>query len=355
MLRTKRKVVVSLHGIRTRGTWQKDLSPLISEQGWIYYPLDYGWFSVLFFVPGYIRKRRIEWFRQRYNEIRSRYPGVIPSIIAHSFGTWILCQATRKYANIRFDQIILAGSVVPGSFDWQLIFARNQVTSVRNDSGRKDIWARLSRFFAWGTGSSGFTGFSQPQAFLTEAAHPDYDHSSAFGYDHYLGEWIPFLREQHPFANGEVPSDSEEPVSPYDAARWSAITYFKQYVCRIAEALTNNEKVTDHSGQVVRVKRHIVVLIPKAPGQAAQGAAKRYFAEKGWTPVLFSTSLQRTAHVTDLGEICDIPSTINSLLCLDHRTDDELIDAVDEFARMLQQRLNDPRSEIKGMVTIRRI
>jgi hypothetical protein len=355
MLRTKRKVIVSLHGIRTRGVWQKDLPPLISEQGWIYYPLDYGWFSFIFFIPGFLRKNKTEWFRKRYNEIRSRYPDVIPSIIAHSFGTWILCKALSKYKNLRFDKIILAGSIVPDDFDWKRIYDRNQVTSVRNDSGKKDIWARFSRFFAWGTGSSGFKGFSQPQPFVVEIVNSEYDHFSAFGYDHYLGEWIPFLSELNPFASGEIPWDSEEPVSPYDAARWSAITYFKQYICGIAGALTRNEMVTDNSGSPVKVKSRIVVLIPKTPGEASQGAAIRYYAERDWQPILFSGSTQRTARLSSEGEVCDIPSTLNSLLCLDHRTNSELIDAVDEFARTLEQWLNDPRSEVKGMVTILRI
>lgn len=354
MLRTKRKVIVSLHGIRTRGAWQKDLSPLISEQGWIYYPLDYGWFSLIFFIPGFFRKRKIEWFRDRYNEIKNRYPDVIPSIVAHSFGTWILCKAIWKYKNLRFDKIILVGSIVPDNFDWQRLYDRNQLTTVLNDSGRKDIWARFTKFIAWGTGSSGFAGFEQENDWLKDQDNPEYDHFSAFGYDHY-SDWIEFLSKRLPFKDGDIPWSSEEPVSPYDAARWSAISFFKQYIHGLANALVRKEEVNDRSGHPVAVKPAIVVLIPKTPGGASQVAADRYYAKNSLIPVFFVGPTKRSAHLGPDGKIYDIPSTLNTLLSLDHRTDSELIDAVNEFAKTLDLRINDADSEVKGMVEIVRI
>ena len=354
MLRTKRKIIVSLHGIRTRGAWQKDLSPLISEQGWIYYPLDYGWFSVVFFIPGFFRKRKVEWFRARYNEIRNRYPDVIPSIVAHSFGTWILCKAMSKYKNLRFDKVILVGSIVPDNFDWKMLHDRNQFTSIRNDFGTKDVWAKFSKFFALGTGDSGFAGFAQAESWIRNEENPEYDHFSAFGYDHYLGEWIPFLGERLAFANGQLPWHSEEPVSPYDAARWSAISFFKQYIRSLANSLIRNDKAVDEHENLIAVKPSIVVLIPKTPGGAAPMAAERSYKENDLKSVFFK-DIKRSAHVAPDGRVCDIPSTINTLLSLDERTDEDLVDAVDEFARTLDSRLNDADSDVKGMVTILRI
>ena len=355
MLRTKRKVVVSLHGIRTRGLWQKDLSPLLSEQGWIYYPLDYGWFSVLFFIPSVPRKRKIEWFRERYREIRNRYPDVIPSIIAHSLGSWIVCKAIFKYENLRFDKVILAGSIVPDNFDWKTVYERNQVTAVRNDCGKKDIWARFSKFFAWGTGRSGFRGFSQKGDYVIEHLYSEYGHSSAFGYDHYLGEWVPFLRQPIAFCSGEVPSDSEDSVSPYDAARWSAITYFKQYICRICAALVRGEIYLDGSPAAIRTKERLVILVPKTPGEASETVTSRYYSQNGLKRVTFGGPTRRTGQVGTDNVLYDIPTTINSLLCLDHRTDDELVDAVNEFAATLQERIDAADSEAKGVVGIKRI
>lgn len=354
-LRTKRKIIVSLHGIRTRGTWQKDLSPLLTEQGWIYYPLDYGWFSVLFFIPGFFRARKIEWLRERYSEIRNRYPDVIPSVIAHSFGTWILCRAIEKYEHLRFDKIILCGSIVQSKFNWQKIHSRNQVTTVRNESGQKDVWARFSKLIAWGTGDSGYKGFKQKEPFVIEQEYPEYDHGSVFGYDHYLGEWIPFLGLPVPFANGEIPWESEEPISPYDAARWSAITYFKQYICRLADAFQRDEVFADSGGTPLANVRRFVVLIPRTPGEASAISTGRYYSEKGFQRIFFGRPTQRTGQLGADGKAYDIPTTINSLLCLDHRTDEELVDAVNEFAATLQKRIDDPASEVRGIVEIVRI
>jgi len=354
MLRTKRKIVITLHGIRTRGLWQKELAPLISEQGWIYWPFDYGWFSLLSFVPSVFRTGKIEWFRKRYAEVSSRYPDVTPSIIAHSFGTWIVTKAIERYEHLRFDKVILSGSIAPCSFDWKRVYERNQIAAIRNDIGKRDVWARLSRFFAWGTGSAGFHGFGQYEPFLFQRAY-DYGHSSAFGHDHYLGEWIPFIARPLAFSNGHVPSEAEDSVSPYDAARWSAITYFKQYICRICAALVRGEVYDDSGVRPTRTAERLIVLIPRAPGEAAETATSRHYKENGLERVTLGGLTRRTCQIGSDGVLYDIPTTIQSLLCLDHRTDDELVDAVNEIAKTLQERIDGADSEAKGVVEIRRI
>jgi hypothetical protein len=230
-----------------------------------------------------------------------------------------------------------------------------RATAVRNDCGKKDIWARFSKFLAWGTGRSGSKGFSQKADYVVDHIYSEYGHSSAFGYDHYLGEWVPFLRETIAFCNGEVPSDSEDSVSPYDAARWSAITYFKQYVCRICAALVRGEIYLEGSSTPIRTEERVVILVPKTPGEASETVTGRYYTKNGLKCVTFGGVTRRTGQVGADNVLYDIPTTINSLLCLDHRTDDELVDAVDEFAATLQQRINAADSEAKGVVEIKRI
>lgn len=44
------RCVISLHGIRTRGVWQKDLAPVLARHGLIPYALDYGSFSIVKFA-----------------------------------------------------------------------------------------------------------------------------------------------------------------------------------------------------------------------------------------------------------------------------------------------------------------
>ena len=351
MLRTKRKVIISLHGIRTRGTWQKDLTPIITEQGWIHYPLDYGSFSLARFIPSLVRSQKIEWFRQQYNEVRGRYPHVVPSIIAHSFGTWLLCKTLGKYPNIKFDKIILSGSIAPRTFDWSGAYARNQFTAARNEIAKRDFWARHSKRFAWGTGDAGYAGFDQGADYLTQPVYSDYTHSSIFGDDHYLGAWMPFLGSIRRFADGSSPAESEEPVSPYDAARWSAITYMKQYVCRVAEAFTRDE-IFDDAGRPVHNCNLLRVVIPRTPGGASMNATRQYYKDSHLRTVTVGAVAPRTAHIDDAGVLYDIPTTVHSLLSLDHRTNEELVDAVAEFRMTLQKRLDHPDSDAKHVVEI---
>lgn len=346
-------MIVSLHGIRTRGTWQKELSPAISEEGWIYYPLDYGWFSLFFFIPSWFRAKKIEWFRKRYNEIRLRYPDVIPSIIAHSFGTWILCHAMRKYQNIKFDKIILCGCIVKSKFPWKMLHERDQFTTIKNDCGQKDCWAQFSGLFAWGTGNGGWKGFEVTESFMKNDFYSEFSHSSFFGLDHYQGEWIPFLNKHVAFSSGEFPWTHEEPVSPYDAARWSAITYYHQFIKRIARAFQNNQIVQKGSRLPITFSGRMTIIVPKTPGEASQIFLPVFFSRQGFQPIeIGPEGDRRTAHMNEEGTIFDIPSTINSLVQLDHRTDLELTDAVLEFRRTLERLIESPESDVKRIVNI---
>lgn len=355
-LRTKRKIVISLHGIRTRGTWQKDLSPIITEEGWIYYPLDYGRFSIYSYLIPFVRNRKVEWFRERYNEVTARYPGVTPSIIAHSFGTYILCKAIQKYSSLKFDKIILCGSVAPRDFDWRTVYSRNQVTAVKNDGGSNDLPAKLSRFFARGTGDAGFSGFDQKEDFIDDTIFNEFDHGSVFAYDHYLNEWIPFIDQIKPFSNGKVPSEFEEPISPYDAARWSAITYFHQYVKRVSEGILRDEIYTPDGSDLGIDVKMLVVLIPKTPGDASGAAAEGYYKTKGFRTVVVGNKVaKRTSQLGPDSFLYDIPTTINTLSFLDHRADDELVDAVTEFTRTLQKLISAPSSQVKQWIVIQQI
>jgi hypothetical protein len=56
--------VLTLHGIRTRGTWQKELVPALNGAGFNTVPLAYGFFWALALLIPRLRARKVEWFRQ---------------------------------------------------------------------------------------------------------------------------------------------------------------------------------------------------------------------------------------------------------------------------------------------------
>jgi serine/threonine-protein kinase len=151
---------------------------------------------VRFFVP-YARSAKVPWFRDTYHtEIMDRsvlasrdHP---PSIVAHSFGTLILGNAMLKYDWLRFDKIILCGSILPVHFPWDMLFERGQIQAVRNEYGVRDTWSGLVQWFVHGTGPSGRDGFSCTNARLQQERF-DYTHSEYFNSGHMEAKWLPFL------------------------------------------------------------------------------------------------------------------------------------------------------------------
>jgi hypothetical protein len=57
-------IVLSIHGIRTTGAWQKSITPILAEAGFVHYPYDYGFFFVLKMLFPWIRSRMVVAFRE---------------------------------------------------------------------------------------------------------------------------------------------------------------------------------------------------------------------------------------------------------------------------------------------------
>lgn len=189
------RVVVSLHGIRTRGVWQKALAPLLTQAGFIPYPLDYEYFSAVGFLRKGSREAKVEWLRKELEQIKARERVKRVSIIAHSFGTFMTAALIEKYHTIQFDKIILAGGIVRRDFDWEECFKREQVNFVRNDYGRLDIWPTMAQRWVAEMGSSGRDGFlpTHPTR-LEQNPFLKYSHSDYFCETHFKEHWIPTLR-----------------------------------------------------------------------------------------------------------------------------------------------------------------
>ena len=131
---TNQRSVVALHGISTHAAWQRMFSEVAHRHGvsahvdrW-----NFGHFSVLrFLMPG-ARMAKVRWFRETYQqEFReSTQIGALPSIVAHSFGTYILGNALLRHPNLRFDKVLLCGSILPQNFPWPQILNTANTSSV---------------------------------------------------------------------------------------------------------------------------------------------------------------------------------------------------------------------------------
>lgn len=144
------KIVVTLHGIRTRGQWQKQITPYLARHGLVPYHLDYGWFGVLSFVLPWTRARRVQWLRRELRDLMDRTGARRVSIIAHSFGTWLAMEALEaENGNLRYDRIVLTGSIVRRAFPWQAALARDRwVQAVRNERAAGDWVVRAAELFS---------------------------------------------------------------------------------------------------------------------------------------------------------------------------------------------------------------
>jgi pimeloyl-ACP methyl ester carboxylesterase len=187
------RVVISVHGLNTRGVWQKDLVPLLALDGFVPYALDYGYF-VLGFLVGSARDRKVEWLRNEYNRVTAEARCRRPSIIAHSFGTYIAAKLLWKYPEITFDKVIFCGSIVHPCFDWPSVLQRGQVNVVRNDYGRLDPWPSLSSKIVRDSGRSGSSGFCKVHENLISREFPQHRHSDYFHRRHFTDYWLPTLR-----------------------------------------------------------------------------------------------------------------------------------------------------------------
>ncbi|HKM54982.1 MAG TPA: TIR domain-containing protein, partial [Isosphaeraceae bacterium] len=210
------RVICPLHGIRTLAVWQKGLSDLAGTYGWVC-RLDrwsYGRFSLLAFVTPWSREATLGWLRRQYDaETHDRRllieKGQAPSVVAHSFGTYILGYTLLRFDFIRFNKVILCGSILPRDFPWDQLIARGQVQAVRNEFGVRDPWVKWVRWFVRGTGPSGAVGFTCQHPRL-EQEEFDFDHGDYFGLDHMEDRWVPFLDRPLP----EIPRAEAGPRIP---------------------------------------------------------------------------------------------------------------------------------------------
>jgi Carboxypeptidase regulatory-like domain len=130
-------------------------------------------------------------------------------VVAHSFGTYILGYTLLRFDFIRFNKVILCGSILPRDFPWDQLIARGQVQAVRNEFGVRDPWVKWVRWFVRGTGPSGAVGFTCQHPRLAQEEF-DFDHGDYFGLDHMEDRWVPFLDRPLP----EIPRAEAGPRIP---------------------------------------------------------------------------------------------------------------------------------------------
>jgi hypothetical protein len=198
-----RRLIFSIHGIRTAGAWQRVVAAELSNNGWTHVAFRYGYFSIWRFLSGRARRAIVEQFHDWYiRQCTLFQPNETsrlinrPSIVAHSFGAYVVGECMLKYSEVKFDKMILCGSILPRNFDWSQLLGRNQVWQVRNEYGLKDVWAQAVGRYVPRSGDSGYSGFELDSPCVTQQRFEYHQHSDYFKLGHCREHWLPFLQQR---------------------------------------------------------------------------------------------------------------------------------------------------------------
>jgi hypothetical protein len=198
-----KEVILVLHGIRDQGEWQEKVRRILEQIphtkviGLKYEYLD----AIRFWFPFFTRHRRVVELNAQIRQAQTLNRGAEISVIAHSFGTYIITKILKADGVMTLRRLVLCGSIVPRNFDW--IRISKQVTEeIVNDCGLHDIWPVMAQSLSWGYGASGTFGFGC-------ASFKDRFHK--FGHSGFLTDefitkfWLPWFRERNK-VDGDPPT-----------------------------------------------------------------------------------------------------------------------------------------------------
>jgi hypothetical protein len=170
-------------------------------------PTNYGRFNLLkFLLPfWFFRRQAIEDVWKQIRVVVSNNPNAEISVIAHSFGTFVVSHMMTEGFELKFHRVIFCGSVVPYDFRFEQIQERF-VPPIMNEIGTRDIWPAIAESITTGYGSAGTYGFRRP--LVRDRWHIGARHGYFLKAAFCERYWIPFLRD------GEIVRDSERAEAP---------------------------------------------------------------------------------------------------------------------------------------------
>src|SRR5271166_4684228 len=158
------QMVLLIHGIRTQADWGPMVRSKLEIPGQVeVVPIKYGYFDALrFWFPFWTRRRPVEHvytqIRVALQRSRKTHPEAKLSIIAHSFGTYVVGKILQRHFDLHIHRLILCGSVLPQDFPWEQYQGRFDDKRAINECGKADIWPVLAKSLSWGYGASGTHG-----------------------------------------------------------------------------------------------------------------------------------------------------------------------------------------------------
>lgn len=198
VLKVPKGIIVTIHGLLSFGAWNQEIAPIVSNDGWIIAPYFYEENTPMSLLDNKQKDAAIDNFRAWIFDLSQKYEGEI-SVIAHSFGTYILTSYLEKFENppVKFDVIILTGSIINENYDWDKHKGKN-VGKVLNEKAPNDNWVSKMNlgnliFKDPLFGTSGKNGFTKESSILEQTSNEIFNHNNVIKRDIIEYKWLPFL------------------------------------------------------------------------------------------------------------------------------------------------------------------
>lgn len=187
----KKQVIVLIHGIRTPGEWQESLRGMLAHRTVEVIPLGYGQFPLhKFLFPCFFSSKIKNRIAREFREIKNIHSEAEITVVAHSFGTYIVSKVLEDVTDLAINRLLLCGSIIIPDYRWDKV--KQRITgSILNDAGTRDVWPALAQVSSE-YGPSGILGFKT--AHVTDRYH-QCAHSDYFTAEHIEKFWLPFLKE----------------------------------------------------------------------------------------------------------------------------------------------------------------
>mgnify|MGYP000047235678 FL=1 len=208
--RKARGVLFTIHGVNTKAFWNSKFAPLACSQGWIFAPFIYKAPVLLLICPSK-RKKVVEQFNDYYYEVSKKYEVTSASIVAHSFGTYIVAKYLLNHLYADFlstpiDSIVLTGSIVNENYNWIQFFPQ-KIGRILNISSTNDKAVKSMPKYNWIRkyimrekdgifGRIGYTGIKEQSSlanFITNKEVSMLNHCNVFKDEILEGLIMPFL------------------------------------------------------------------------------------------------------------------------------------------------------------------
>ena len=169
-------VAFVIHGIRDLGYWTQHIATRIAQRAkhrvaegkqqrnFSAETSTYGYFPMISFLNPVTRRAKTTWLVEQYLENLMLFPKADRfHYVGHSNGTYLLARGLRDFPFIRFDKVVLAGSVVQCTYPWKRMIADGRIQRVLNYVASADavvaIFPKALGRLGFDLGSAGHDGF----------------------------------------------------------------------------------------------------------------------------------------------------------------------------------------------------